>query len=172
VKIRISLDYPDPDQHDRGRGPGNFAKALRTLGWLHEQGFEVSIARQRAKDEDVAAMDARFAPYLDQVKVPRDINIVSFPDFLGPNQTEEVPEITEDCMTRYHTEASRAAFMCNYTKFVLKKQGRVRIYACTLVDDDEDYDLGGNLAESLRPRVMLKHHRCFSCFAYGASCSE
>ena len=50
--------------------------------------------------------------------------------------------------------------------------GRLRVYACTLVDDDPDYDQGGSLAESLGARVMLRHHRCFSCFKYGASCSE
>lgn len=172
VKIRISLDFPDPARHDQGRGPGSFNKALQALGWLHGQGFDVSIARQRAAEEDAKAVDAAFGPFVDRVEVPRDINIVSFPDFLGPNQAEDVPEITENCMTRYHSETSRAGFMCNYTKFVLKKRGRVRVYACTLVDDDEDYDLGGTLPESMHPRVMLKHHRCFSCFAYGASCSE
>ena len=62
--------------------------------------------------------------------------------------------------------------MCRYTRFVLKKGGRMRVYACTLVDDDEDYDLGTSLAGSLSVRVMLRHHRCYSCFAYGASCSE
>jgi hypothetical protein len=40
------------------------------------------------------------------------------------------------------------------------------------VDDDPAYDQGGSLAESLGTRVMLRHHRCFSCFKYGASCSE
>jgi len=55
---------------------------------------------------------------------------------------------------------------------VVKKDGVVRVYACTLVDDDSDYDLGASLSESLKPRVMLGHHRCYSCFKYGASCSE
>ena len=172
VKFRISLDYPDPVRHDQGRGPGNFRKALRALGFLHAHGFEVSIARQRGKDEDVAAVDRAFAPFLDQVGVPTDINVVSFPDFLTPGQVANVPEITVSCMTQYHTAQSRAAFMCAYTKFVLKKGGRMRVYACTLVDDDPAYDLGGSLNESMRARVMLRHHRCFSCFAFGASCSE
>ena len=104
--------------------------------------------------------------------MPTDINIVSFPDFLTPGETAEVPEITEHCMTAYQTAESRAAYMCSDTRFVLKKDGRMRVYACTLVDDDPDYDLGSSLAESMAVRVMLKHHRCFSCFAYGASCSE
>jgi hypothetical protein len=55
---------------------------------------------------------------------------------------------------------------------IVKRNGRMRVYACTLVDDDEDYDLGSSLMESMRVRVMLKHHRCYSCFARGASCSE
>jgi hypothetical protein len=62
--------------------------------------------------------------------------------------------------------------MCAFSKMAVKKEGRMRVYACTLVDDDPSYDLGGTLAESLPKRVTLRHHRCYSCFAYGASCSE
>jgi len=172
VKFRISVDYPDAKRHDAGRGPGNFRRALEALGRLYEAGFEVSIARQREKDEDISAVDRQFHPHLDAVGVPTSINIVSFPDFMTPGSVSSVPEITEGCMTTYHTEESRGAFMCNYTKMVLKKDGRVRVYACTLVDDDADYDLGSSLAESMKVRVMLGHHRCYSCFAFGASCSE
>ena len=75
-------------------------------------------------------------------------------------------------MTRYQTEATRQAFMCAFSKMVIKKDGRVRVYACTLVDDDERYDQGANLQAGLQQRVMLAHHRCYSCFAYGSSCSE
>lgn len=172
VKFRISIDYPDAVRHDAGRGPGNFRRALETLGRLYEFGFDVSIARQREKDEDEKAVDRKFHPHLAAVGVPASVNIVSFPDFLTPGSVPRVPEITEQCMTTYHAEESRKAFMCNYTKFVLKKNERVRVYACTLVDDDEDYDLGASLTESMKVRVMLGHHRCYSCFAFGASCSE
>jgi hypothetical protein len=62
--------------------------------------------------------------------------------------------------------------MCGFSKMVVKKDGRMRVYACTLVDDDDDYDLGSSLSDSMRVRVMLRRHRCFACFAHGASCSE
>jgi hypothetical protein len=75
-------------------------------------------------------------------------------------------------MTTYQSEHTRRAFMCAFSKMIVKKNGRLRVYACTLVDDDPDYDLGGTLAESLAKRIMLRHHRCYSCFAYGSSCSE
>jgi hypothetical protein len=48
----------------------------------------------------------------------------------------------------------------------------MRVYACTLVDDDERYDLGSNLRAAMGQRIMLAHHRCYACFAFGASCSE
>ena len=172
VRFRVSIDYPDEKQHDAGRGKGNFQRALSTMKRLNDHGFTVSLARQRDKDEDVDAVDERFRKVLSEHGIPCDINIVSFPDFLIPGSTGHSPEITESCMTTYHTEESRASFMCNYSKMVLKKDGRMRVYACTLVDDDEEYDLGGTLTDSMKARIMLKHHRCFSCFAYGASCSE
>ncbi len=172
LKIRVSLDYSDPARHDAGRGRGNFARALDCLGRLHRAGVEVSIARQREAGEDIAAADRAFGPFLAAAGLPADIRIVSFPDFLTPGQVAKVPEITEDCMTRYHSPESRAAFMCAYSKFVLKKGGRMRVYACTLVDDDDSYDLGHDLADSLRARIPMRHHRCYSCFAHGASCSE
>ena len=172
VRFRISIDYPDEQRHDAGRGPGNFRRAWATMKRLHDAGFTVSVARQRDKDEDVNAADEQFRDLMEAHGIPRDRTIVSFPDFLTPGSTGHAPEITESCMTTYHTEETRADFMCNYSKMVLKKNGRMRVYACTLVDDDERYDLGGTLSDSMNARIMLTHHRCFSCFAYGASCSE
>ncbi len=62
--------------------------------------------------------------------------------------------------------------MCAFSRMVVKSENACGVYACTLVDDDVDYRLGATLAESLQVPVSLKHHRCYSCFQYGASCSE
>ena len=172
LHFRISLDYPDTERHDAGRGKGNFETALKTLRILHEKGFGVSIARQQDNDENAEGIEAAFAEQMARVGITEPINIVSFPDFLTPGSLPDVPEISENCMTEYHSEETRAMFMCAYSRMVLKKNGTVRVYACTLVDDDVDYDLGETLKASLSPRIRLKHHRCYSCFAYGASCSE
>jgi hypothetical protein len=55
---------------------------------------------------------------------------------------------------------------------VIKRNGVMRVYACTLVDDDPEYDLGGSLREAQTERILLRHHRCHTCFAFGSSCSE
>jgi MoaA/NifB/PqqE/SkfB family radical SAM enzyme len=172
VAFRVSIDYPDRERHDAGRGAGNFDLAWRGLAALHEQSFKVSLARQMDRGEDGAAVDGAFRELSASHGLPHDLNIVKFPDFLTPGAHPKVPDVTENCMTTYQNEQSRSEFMCAFSKMVIKKRGRMRVYACTLVDDDESYDLGGTLAESLGQRIMLHHHRCYSCFAYGASCSE
>lgn len=172
LQLRVSLDFPDPQRHDAGRGRGNFRKSLRCLRHLHELGVPISIARLMEEGEDTEAVNAAYQPYFEEVGLPRDTRMVVFPDFKPPFSAAETPEITESCMTTYLTANQRDAFMCNFSKMVVKKGGTIGIYACTLVDDDEDYDLGSSLAEAMEVRVMMKHHRCYSCFAYGASCSE
>jgi MoaA/NifB/PqqE/SkfB family radical SAM enzyme len=172
LNFRISLDHPDPNKHDESRGKGNFKKALDTLGRLYRQGFGVSIARLMPAGEDSAAVDKAYAPYFREAGVPPDITIIKFPEFHKPGSMPHVPEITESCMTTYLSASQRDGFMCNYSKMIVKQNGICGVYACTLVDDDCGYNLGRTLKEAMTQRVMLKHHRCYSCFAYGASCSE
>ena len=172
LRFRISLDFADERRHDAGRGEGNFHKAIRMLRLLEKEDFSISIARHRARNEHVEEVDERFRDMLESNGIHSKIPIVSFPEFFRPNSKGASPVITEDCMTTYHTAESRAQFMCAYSRMVVKKGGRCGVYACTLVDDDPDYDLGPTLAQSLSQQVMMKHHRCYSCFAFGASCSE
>jgi MoaA/NifB/PqqE/SkfB family radical SAM enzyme len=172
LALRVSIDWPDEARHDAGRGAGNFARAWQAVRQLHDAGFRVSIARQMQKGEDRDAVEAAYRELMRAAGVPEDLHIVFFPDFGIPGSHLEVPAVTENCMVTYQTEATRREFMCAYSKMVVKKAGRMRVYACTLVDDDPDYDQGGSLQESLAARVMLRHHRCYSCFRYGASCSE
>jgi len=172
LAYRVSLDHPDPVKHDESRGKGNFRMALRTLGLLHAEGFGVSIARLMEPDEDSEAVDRSYAPHLREAGLPEDLHIVKFPDFLPPGSIADVPEITENCMTSYTTAALRAEYMCSFSRMIVKKNGRLGVYACTLVDDDEAFDLGDTLRESLDVRVRLKHHRCYSCFGCGSTCSE
>lgn len=172
VDFRISLDYPDARRHDAGRGQGNFVSALRGMAMLHNMGFNISVARQWHPDEDSDAVAAAFRCVFREHGLPEDLGIIWFPDFGLPGEKAETPAITEHCMTAYHTADTRADFMCAYSRMVVKQNGRMHVYACTLVDDDSDYDLGDNLVDSLNETVMLRHHRCYSCFKYGASCSE
>jgi len=172
LNFRISLDYPDPARHDRFRGKGNFHMALLTMSLLHEEGFGVSISRLMEQDEDTVAIDESYAEILQEAGLPEDLFIVKFPDFLRPGSITNSPEITEDCIKSNTTEAERAQHMCSFSRMVAKKNGRLGVYACTLVDDDEQFNLSDTLRERLGARIRLKHHRCYSCFSLGFKCGE
>lgn len=172
LSFRVSLDHPDPRQHDAARGTGRFQQALDNLARLHRFGFGVSIARLMCAGEDSKAIDQAYIPYFHKSGLPLDLTIIKFPDFHKPGASKQVPEITEDCMTRHLSAHQRDGFMCNFSKMIVKQDGRCGVYACTLVDDDGDYQLGTTLRQAMPERVMLKHHRCFACFACGSSCSE
>ena len=172
ISLRLSIDHIDPRAHDAGRGQGNFAKVLVGLKKLHDAGFHVSVARHMEKGEDKTEVDQAFADLFALNGLPRDLHIVAFPDFLSPGSLPHVPQVSEHCMTTYQDEASRRQFMCAFSKMIVKSDNKMRVYACTLVDDDPEYDLGDELAGSMQQQISMKHHRCYSCFAYGASCSE
>ncbi len=172
VSFRVSLDHHEEKVHDLGRGEGNFTKALVGLKMLYDMGFHISVARHIWPDEDTEATNQAFANLFLENGLPADLHIVAFPDFALPGSNPDVPFVTKDCMTRYHTEQSRNDFMCAFSKMMVKQDGQMRVYACTLVDDDPEYDLGPSLTDSLKDRFSMKHHRCLSCCAYGSSCSE
>jgi len=172
ISFRISIDYPDCTAHEDGRGEGTFHDAWTSLQNLHELNFPISIARQMSNNENTDSVNKAYRQLMRKYQIPETTNIVAFPDFLAPGSDPRVPHITEHCMTQYQTEDSRNKFMCATSKMVIKTNGKMRVYACTLVDDDPNYDQGETLAEAIEVRSMLKHHRCYSCFSYGSSCSE
>jgi MoaA/NifB/PqqE/SkfB family radical SAM enzyme len=166
LKFRVSLDSPEIPAHDEGRGEGSFVMAMEGIRQLLNLGFQVSVAAHWPKGKTTTELSDRYQEVFREHDIAEELKMVFFPDFHKPHQSVEVPEITETCMTTYQTEASRAEFMCSFSRMVIKRGDTVKVSACTLVDDDE------TLTGSLKPRVMLAHHRCFSCFSCGSSCSE
>jgi len=172
ISFRISIDSPIEQIHDQGRGCGSFAKAFIGLRLLHNHGFHVSLARHMANDENTTEVEQAYKSLFELNGLPCDTHIVAFPDFLTPGSLPEVPHITTRCMTTYQDERQRKAYMCANSKMIIKKGNTMQVYACTLVDDDDDYFLASSLVKSMSKKINLKHHRCYSCFAFGASCSE
>lgn len=171
LQFRVSLDHFEPRIHDAERGEGMFERAMEGVRRLAGMGFSVSVAC-RQSGETPFEISAGFSDLFQKAGLPENLVRITFPELHPPGSLISVPEITEHCLTTYQTEISKRSFMCAFSKMVVKIGGRMRVYACTLVDDDPDYDMGGSLAESLEESVRLKHHRCYSCFSSGSSCSE
>ncbi len=172
LSFRVSLDFPNKELHDKNRGEGNFERALANCKNLISMGFHVSIAAQMQALKANEVVEKEFRTIFKAYGLDENLPLVLFPDLHLPCQSPTVPFITESCMTSYKTEYERDKFMCSHSSMLAKKNGKINIYPCTLVDDDDDYNMGNTLKEALKYRVMLRHHRCFACFSTGTSCSE
>ncbi len=172
LHFRVSLDHFEASQHDAGRGKGMFAIALSGLRGLYDMGFSVSVANQVLSDIPPDVVAKRFTEVFQTAGLPKDLLRVEFPEFYPPGTEVAAPQITENCMTNFQTADSRRDFMCAFSRMIVKSNEQVKVYACTLVDDDPDYALAETLTQSLQVPVSMKHHRCYSCFRFGASCSE
>ncbi|MDA3885209.1 MAG: radical SAM protein [Candidatus Delongbacteria bacterium] len=168
LTFRVSLDHPDKEKHDKNRGSGNFDKALDTIKKLQNAGFHVSVASRRNTNPITKPYEMAFKEIFDSHGIVGDVQVISFPDL----ENEEVSEISEDCMCKYHSPETYSKFMCAFSRMVVKKNSKMQIYSCTLVDDDPFYELGKDLTTSTDTRTLLKHPRCYACFAGGMSCSE
>src|SRR5207249_9832812 len=61
----------------------------------------------RSQGEDRAAVEDAYRGIMRRHGLPQDLNIVAFPDFGTPGSHPHVPYVTQSCMTRFHTEATR-----------------------------------------------------------------
>lgn len=171
LHFRVSLDHSDAEKHDAIRGAGMFEQALRGLKLLEGNGFQCSIARHVEEKEDARHVEDAYRSVLASYGISRDKYFVAFPDFLSPGaHPSGIPTITMHCLSAFAN--GKTGFMCENSRMIVKKDGVASVYACTLVDDDDSYQLGSSVTESLKKEVHLTHHRCFSCYKNGASCSE
>ncbi len=171
--IRLSLDFPNATDHDVNRGAGSFAKTMQALKELCACGIKTAAARIHFADEDSAEIQQQYAELFRQHGLPPTLTVAEFPDLDNAETNRETPEISENCIkTYYGTLEQQSSFMCSYSRMLVKKNGKMSLFACTLVDDDDFFDFGDDLPQALATDAILKHHRCFDCFSCGVACGE
>jgi molybdenum cofactor biosynthesis enzyme MoaA len=162
LSFQLSIDHPNEQQHDAERGWGNFKRAMEGLKLLHGSGFDVSIARHSKPDEKKSEVEKRFADLFVKHDLP-PLKLLALPEFGRPGQVSDTTKEPPSC--------SAHNAMCMESRMILKREGKIRVYACALTDDDSRFDLGTSLRASLNKAFERQHHRCQSCFLLGATLS-
>jgi molybdenum cofactor biosynthesis enzyme MoaA len=171
LAFRVSIDHPDVARHDAGRGWGNFRRALDGLSLLYQRGFHVSVTRQLTSGEDAAAVSAAYRALFKRNRLPPDLDVIALPDYGVPGGRRPAAKIDDEELRRYRSDRAHRDLMCSMSKMVVKHGGRMRVYACPLVDDDDYFDQGATLADALGLAVRLCHQRCRVCLESAASMS-
>ncbi len=172
LTLRISVDHYRPELHDEERGKGSFAKTLTGMEWLHDHGFNMTVAGRTVwgdtDAESRAGYGAFFAEHGFEIDAQNTGQTVLFPEM---DETVEVPEITTACWDILNK--SPDAVMCASARMVVKRKGadRPAVLACTLLPYAPEFEMGHTLAEA-EADVHLNHPHCAKfCVLGGASCS-
>jgi sulfatase maturation enzyme AslB (radical SAM superfamily) len=171
LRIRVSLDDPDPVIHDAERGAGAYEKTIAGLKWLAAQGFALEVAGRRFAQESEPDLRRRFQRLFDQLRLELDAGdasaLVIFPEM---DMGSDPPEITTACWSILGKDPRQV--MCATARMVIKRKGAERpaVLACTLLPYESQFELGPTLRNASRA-VALNHKYCASfCVLGGASC--
>ncbi len=172
MTLRVSLDHFSAAEHDRERGAGSFAIALKGMRWLTDHDFALHIAgRSMFAESDAQARDGYAALIKDEgwdIDAYNAAQTILFPEM---DERIDVPEITTACWDILNV--SPDSMMCASSRMVVRRKGagKASVLACTLLWDDPQFELGKTFTESQKS-VQLNHPHCAKfCVLGGASCS-
>ena len=180
LQLRITLESPRAEEHNRIRGQGTFEQTLETIGQLSEMGFVPILTAERpllteATDEEIRRS---YQDLFRSRNIPVEVNLIENVMEMGHQlvQLEKQgrrpsPEtfVTTNCFETLNKPAE--TLMCHFSRCIQKIDGKLRYYPCPVIYDDPRFELGTTLEESLR-RVYLAHKNCYDyCLkGRGASC--
>jgi AdoMet-dependent heme synthase len=169
LELRVSLDGFTPVANDAIRGSGTFGRAVEGIKLLLNAGFLPIITAMRSweiSDDEIYV--AGFKQMLSELGC-RQPRIKLLPSLkIG----QEALRDREYLPTEYVTESMLSGFDLSQ---LLCRSSRIAtangVHACPILVDQPDAWLGPTLESAVRP-VALRHQACFSCYQFGALCSN
>lgn len=169
LEFRVSIDGPTPETNDPIRGEGAFARAMRGVELLSEFGFLpiITMTRTWEEHEDLEIV-SRFREVLKahgcqrpRLKILPRLKIgAEAKRTAGYNPLERVtPEMMEGF--------DQSQLICRHSRVVTDRG----VYVCPILLDSPDARLGDTLEEANRD-FPLSHGACFTCYLYGAICTN
>jgi len=169
LEFRVSIDGFSPQTNDPIRGSGTFDRAIRGVGQLVRHGFLPIITAARTwPDTEECQVIERFTRMLREAGYARPRLKILPTLHLGAEEARsrgyhETERVTKEMLDTYDT----TQLLCEHSRIVTDRG----IYVCPILIDSDDARLGDRLADALGP-YRLKHGACFTCYQYGAICSN
>lgn len=169
LEIRVSIDGPDAETNDPIRGEGTFLAAMNGVRALLAHGFLPIITATRvwSPDGDESTRRAFEDALRDlgydkpRIKILPSLRIGREAARAGGYGDDD--RVTGEMMEGYDA----GHLLCSGARVVTNRG----IHVCPILVDQEDSLLGETLAEAATP-FALKHQACYTCWLYGAICSN
>ena len=172
LKLRVSIDHYLPEKHDEERGAGSWGPMIDGLKFLSENGFTIDAAGRTPWDEDESTLRDGYAKLFAEQGINIDahdpVALTLFPEM---DERADVPEITTACWNILGVAPDD--MMCATSRMLVKRKGAPApaLVACTLLPYDDQFEMGGTIAEASKP-VALNHPHCAKfCVLGGGACS-
>jgi len=168
LEIRVSLDGYRAEDHDRYRGAGSFALAVRGLGLLAGHGLLPIVTVTQNTDEDPLVFRERYLAMLRSAGLPRP-RLKVLPLFLLGRETERTRGYSpaESLLDLPAAAFDPARLQCHSCRAVTSHG----VFVCPLLVDEPSARMGGRLDQALGP-FELSHGACYTCYATGMTCGN
>jgi len=169
LEFRVSIDGFSPETNDPIRGDGTFDRAMRGVMQLVEQDFLPIITAARTwPDKEEAEVVGSFERMLKDAGYSRP-RLKILPTLqLGAEEQRTCgyhgsERVTREMMAGY--DASQ--LVCEHSRIVTDRG----VHVCPILIESSDSLLGESLEAAAIP-FRLNHGACFTCYQYGAICSN
>jgi AdoMet-dependent heme synthase len=169
LEFRVSMDGYAPEENDAVRGVGTFERILLGVSMLLDYDFLPILTVTRTKDEqDDGELFDGFVRLLKNLGYARP-RIKILPTLrIGAEAQRQRGYRDEERVTQHMMENyDQNLLVCSHSRMVTDRG----VYVCPILIEATDARLGPTLAEAQRP-FAIKHHACYTCYQYGALCSN
>ena len=167
LDVRVSLDGWGPEDHDRIRGAGTFARAVDGIRALSGHGF-VPIVTVTEAARDVGGTDGR-ARFLERLRSaglsrPR-LKVLPLWRIGAEAGRARGYETWERLSSDAVTPEGLEALQCSSGRAVTTRG----VYVCPILIDEPGARMGGRLQDALRS-FGLSYGACHTCYTTGVTC--
>ncbi len=169
LEFRVSVDGPSPETNDPVRGAGTFARALLGVERLVRAGFLPILTMTRIWDDgdDERVLD-EFRRVL-QSRGYRHPRIKLLPRLQIGAEVRRTSgyDASERITSEMMREFDETQLICSRSRVVTDRG----VFICPILLETPAALMGATLEESFKP-FSLKHGACFTCWQYGAICTN
>ncbi|ADB18717.1 Radical SAM domain protein [Pirellula staleyi DSM 6068] len=170
LEFRLSIDGPSAAINDPVRGSGTFARAMAGVKKLCAHGFLPLITAVRTwNEEDESQILSEFVEVLREQGYARP-RLKILPSLrLGEEARRSGAYAHDERVTaELLIDFDRSQLLCEHARHVSVRG----VHVCPLLVEQPTSILGDSLAESLQKPARLDHGACFTCYQFGAICSN
>jgi len=169
LEFRVSIDGFTAEINDPVRGEGTFARALRGVQQLLDHGFLPLITVARTSDDmDEGELFRGFVALLrglgydrPRLKILPTLRLGAEIERQRGYHADE--RVTPEMMDGF----DQGQLLCHHSRIVSDRG----VHVCPILLEAADSLLGSTLTEARQP-FALRHQACYTCYQYGALCSN